>query len=135
MSLLKLLSWPRFATVLLSVFCAHAAHATPIAVPKQHVLIEVKGRYGTQWTKVFKDGSGWACQTNLLPYYEAKSDPLKGLSWKEVRSLVGEIDPSCNSQLTVIDLRNTHPIRIEGCMGDPKLDQWIASVHDRCGRR
>jgi hypothetical protein len=116
-------------------FCSTPSFATEISVPHQHVYLEIKTRYGVQWTKIFKDGKVWACQSDILPYFESKKDPLAGLSWNEIKSLAGKPDPSCENQITLIDQRGKTTERIKGCMGNPKLDQWIASVHDHCGRR
>jgi len=116
------------------VFYATIGSAAKIIVPPEHFSVSVQGKYETRWTKVFKDGPVWACQTDLLPYFEAKQEPLKDLDWKRLKTSASSKDLGPCTPVILEDRRRGKTETITGCLENPEIGRFVKSVHKKCGR-
>ncbi|HLE00857.1 MAG TPA: hypothetical protein VJB59_11390 [Bdellovibrionota bacterium] len=122
------------AALVLTWIFGSATSSAKIIVPPEHFSVSVQGKYETRWTKVFKDGPVWACQTDLLPYFEAKEEPLKDLDWQRLKKTAAAKDPGPCTPVILEDHRRGKTESITSCLENPEIVRFVKSVHKKCGR-
>jgi hypothetical protein len=122
MSLLKI--------VFMIVLFSNLAMAGDLSVPKKNFAVTVRGKYGTRWVKVYKDGSDWICNTEAVPYFVARGNPLKDFEWKKFQNFS---DPGDCRDLVIIDDRlQTEHKTVKGCLDQTALKSLVNVLDERC---
>jgi hypothetical protein len=122
--------------VLVSVSVGASEKPAPVKAAEL-VRIQIRGKYGTQATHLVQKAGKWICRTELLPYAEAKGDPLQGVVWgsleKEIRATPNE-QKVCRDRVRIEDRRGKKTKTIAGCLATPEMARVIAQLNERCGR-
>lgn len=106
---------------------AHASQPIPI------LEVTVHGKYGTQWTQVFKSGKNWVCKTDLVPYHEISKQPfdLKLLEHRMPASL--NMQP-CRAPMLVVDRTSGVKHVMQSCGSSGENYAFLDMLGRRCGR-
>lgn len=109
--------------------------ATQIPIPKNYVLVQIHGKYATQTTKIFNYKKKWVCQTEDLPYFEAKKNPLEEIRWTNLEAEEkNQSSANCRDHVLIQD-RRTKPFKVvSGCLSSPDMTKTIDVINKLCGR-
>jgi hypothetical protein len=113
-------------------FTSFYAMAGKVQVPSKHFYMELKHQHGSgEWYRVYQKKGKWICQTESMPYFVAKSEPLAGLNLKQLGKS-GDVS-ECRTQVVIRDKRVSPPQSYSGCADDNKaLLDLISQIHDAC---
>jgi hypothetical protein len=120
--------------LLLAVSLSQIALAKKAVHPRHHFTVIVQGKYSTQWTKVFKKGDKWVCQTDLMPYAEAQGDPFADLNWSMLAKEAKRKTADCRDKVRLIDSRGLHTKTLSSCLSLPLTKSWVDKISRACGR-
>lgn len=107
------------------LLCISASAAEPV------LEISEKSRYGTEETKILREGTQWICETELRGKYSLKEKPaaLTMLSALKANMPLGAID--CGNQVTIKEAgKKTLVI----CSQDPAWKRALDRLDRECGR-
>jgi|GEM_PF-4949627 len=109
--------------------------ATQIPIPKSYVLVQIHGKYAIQTTKIFNYKKKWICQTEDLPYFEAKKNPLEEIHWTDLKSEIkNQHSENCRDHVLLQD-RRTKPFKmVTGCLSSAEIKKTIEEINKLCGR-
>lgn len=105
-----------------------------IQVPKKHFLLQIRGKYGTQISRLFQEGKKWICQTELLPYFESSQDPLKGIDWAAIVTDSKEAQVNCRDRVFFEDRRKSPVKKIATCLSSKATLDVVQVINQGCGR-
>jgi hypothetical protein len=116
----------------LSLLIPALALGSSISVPERNFTIEVQGKYGSQWIKIYKDKTTWACQTSDLPYFEPKGNPLNDLDWKKLATESEHTPADCRDRVLIFDTLEKTRRKIATCSNLPETKRWLDVMFRRC---
>ena len=103
----------------------------------EKVVLEVlaKGKYSNQTTEVFQDGKGWACKTELMPYYLSPKKSFSDETLKLFEKKTAVIKTACEEPVTVVDKRAAQAKRYTGCRNEEPFRTLLSELSKNCGRQ
>jgi hypothetical protein len=125
----------RFGFLMSSAITGLVDIALAKSVAEPLLIVEVKGHYGTQWTKIFKSGKNWVCKSEIMPYYEIPTAPFKHQDLKALTRLPADASLKlCRDQVFVVDQTASKRVAFHGCESDPRVFKFIKDLYQTCGR-
>lgn len=105
-----------------------------LTAPKNHLHIELRGKYGTQTTKIYKKNGKWICQTEHFPYFEAAESPIDKINWTKLSSEAKEYSLPCRDKVSIEDKRRKKIKKLLGCREAEQMKKTIEEIDSLCGR-
>lgn len=117
---------------ILSAFCSLPAAAGKVEAPARHFFMEVSHSHGRpEWFRIYARGSQWICQTESVPFFKAKANPLAAVDWAALRRQA-EFE-SCEATAKITDARSKPVKSAKGCVDrDPAWAGLLERLNAAC---
>ena len=121
--------WAAFLlTFTIPAFAASKAKA-------ENDFVFMAGReYTIEMFRVFKKDKDWFCETENVPLFKAKGDPLRDLEWNKLEAAAKKLEEKpelCKVRVAIVDRRMDTPQEVKGCLTGPFEDLY-KKLSERC---
>ncbi|OFZ53850.1 MAG: hypothetical protein A2428_03310 [Bdellovibrionales bacterium RIFOXYC1_FULL_54_43] len=110
---------------------AGTSYAERPSVPKKHFLFRITGKYSSQFFKIYQKNGAWVCNSESVPFFEARKNPLESLDWNSVAKSSADLK-NCRDKVLIEDQLLKPGRKAAGCLSEPPFKQLADEIYRAC---